>query len=82
MKKAIINFACSFNDWMWKKHGVLSASVSMGKKEVHLKADAFFEMFDEYGCQKRYLPEYDKVYVREGDTLFFALVEREETKWH
>ena len=78
MKKAIMKFACNFNGWLRKKYGVLSANdYGFLGKEVHLTADKFFEMFDEYGCQKRHSPEYDKLYVREGDTLFFTLTERE-----
>ena len=77
MKKAIMKLACSFNEWLYRKYGVIDARKYMGGKEVHLNAEAFFEMFDEYDCIENYSGTYDKLYVREGDTLFFTLTERE-----
>ncbi len=79
MEKMIMRFACRFNSWLNKKYGVISANtyVAYGK-EVHLKNDAFFKMFNNYERIENYTNDFEKVYVREDGVTYFALVSHGE----
>lgn len=82
MNKMMMKLACSFNDWMYKKYGVLSAGKGFSNKNVHLKEETFFNMFENYERIENYSncfgEYYDEVHVIDGDTRFFALVKSED----
>ncbi len=79
MNKMIMSLACSFNGWLNKKYGVISANdYYLFGKEVHLKPDAFFKMFKEYERIENYTESRAKVYTRKDGVTYFALVEHEE----
>lgn len=73
MKKMLMKLACSFNTWLMKKHGVISAGTSCGAKEVHLTNEAFNKMFITYDRINRYTHNFDKLYVRENGVEYFTL---------
>lgn len=87
MSKMIMSFACSFNAWLNKKYGVLSATTYLPYgKEVQLRADAFFKMFDEYECIANYTSDdtgtVDKLYTHVDGVTYFTLVKREAEQWN
>lgn len=73
MEKMLMKLACSFNTWLMKKHGVISAGTSLGVKEVHLTNEAFFKMFITYDRINCYTHSSDKLYVREDGVEYFTL---------
>jgi hypothetical protein len=78
MKKMLMKLACSFNTWLMKKHGVISAGTSLGVKEVHLTNEAFFKMFITYDRINCYTHNFDKLYVCEDGVEYFTLVDDED----
>jgi hypothetical protein len=72
-EKRLMKKACAFNDNLYNIHGVISTGVFMGQKRVHLTNKKFFELFDEYE-REEHDTAYDKVYVIEDGTEYFALV--------